>query len=190
MAPLPENATARLFLVYTSAAVQHTLIFRLGAGANVGDAETVAADMATIFKARMLSSDSILSARFSDIGSTFSLPITFSPVIGSVVAVGPSSYWAEDPDSAFISLIGRGLSTARRVRWEFFTPVATTAWPANNRYTPGASAPIDTLRTNFTSAVTGAASPGEQIVTIGGDIPAIYSYVNIAKNSYWQRKQR
>lgn len=186
--PLPENATARVWIDYTSVGLAHSIMFRLGAGASATTASTKAQTLAALLALRMLDVDSFQSARWSDIGSSFSLPITFTTVVGSG---GPlANAWAQDPESAQLSLVGRGGTTARKVRWEFFTGLKTPAWPGNNRYNPGDTAVIDTLRINFTSWVNTAASPGEQPVTIGGDIPTVYSYVNICSNAYTQRKQR
>lgn len=190
MAPLPENGTARVFIDYTSATVQHTIEFRLGEGASSVSALTVANRMVTVLKQRMTTADSFIAARFQDEGSNFSLPIAFTPTAGVVPFDGGSPWWLEDPESAFISFIGRGSATGRRVRWEYFTPIKTFPWPSDNRYNVGEQAVIDTLRTNFAAAVAESDSTGDQIVTIGGDIPVVYGYVNIAKNAYWQRKQR
>lgn len=190
MAPLPDNSTARLYLDYTSTGISHTMEVRLGAGADVVGAAVVASDLAGLFSIHMTDNDSFTGARFSAQGQNFSLPITFTPVQGQISFNNGAPWWTEDPQSAFISLVGRGNLTARKVRWIFFTPVKSVAWPADNRYAPGESAPIDSLRLNFTTIVQSGGSTGEQIVTIGGDIPTVYGYVNIAKHGYWQRKQR
>lgn len=187
---LPDNATARLWIDYTSLNIPHTMLIRLGAGATISDAATVAPLAANILKARMSTDDAFTAARFSLEDSDFSLPVTFTPVSGVINVVDPTTYWEEDPESAFIDFMGRGSSSSRRVRWEFFTIIRTPLWPTTNRYNPGASAPIDTLRINWTDFVNDGATTGQQVVTKGGDIPVVYGYVNIAKNSYWQRKQR
>lgn len=190
MAPLPDNATARVFLEYTSVGTQHTMEIRLGAGASSSTASVKAAAAANVLKQRMSNTDSFFAARFQDAGSTFSLPVAFTPINGVIDPAGGANYWQEDPESAMISFVGRGGSTGRRVRWEFFTPIATGTWPADNRFNPGDNAPVDTLRLNWTTFVNTSSTPGEQVVTIGGDIPAVYGYVNLSKNAYWQRKQR
>lgn len=186
--PLPANSTACVFIDYTSYGVAHTFGFRLGAGASSITAATKAASLAAVLANRMGSADSFTQARLRAAGGIVSLPIAFTPVTGAVS--GSGIYWDDDPESTFISFVGRGTTTGRKTRWEFYTAVRSASWPPTNRYIPGFSAPVDTLRANFTNWVDTAASPGEQVVTIGGDIPQVYAYVNIAKNSYWQRRQR
>lgn len=190
MAPLPESSTARVFLDYTSCNIEHTFEFRLGAGATLTTAADRAELVAALLATRMTDNDSIIRARFSQQGQNFSLPLTFTPVQGVLPFDGGGPWWVEDPQSAFISLIGRGQTTARRARWFFYTPVKTITWPADNRYQTGEAAVIDTFRENWEALIEDTPGPGSQIVTIGGDIPLVYGYVNIAKNGYWQRKQR
>lgn len=188
--PIDPANTARVYIDYTSAQITHTLMFRLGAGATTANAAIRAQACAEIFKMRMQQADSFVSARFSDKNSHFSLPIPFTPVTGVIDGASGNIYWVEDPESAFLSLIGRGTTTGRRTRWEFFTPCRTTGWPESNRYAAGASGPIDALRENWKAFVEESSAPGDQLVTVAGDIPVVYGYVNIAKNGYWQRKQR
>lgn len=187
---LPSNNTARCWIDYTSFGRTHHMMFRLGFGATPANASTKATALANILKNRMRIGDAFTSARFSAEGSDFSLPVTFAAVAGTVDESGGAAIWQEDADSAFITFVGRGSSSARRVDWFFYTGIKTPTWPYTNRYNPGEAAVIDTLRTNFATWVNTSASPGEQVVTVGQDIPSVYGYVNIAKNAYWQRKQR
>lgn len=190
MPALPGNSTARFFLEYTSIGIQHTLEVRLGAGASAITAATKATAAANVLKVRMSNIDSFYAARFQDAGAVFSLPVTFTPIVGTVDPAGGANYWQEDPESAMLSFVGRGTATGRRVRWEFFTPVATGLWPSDNRFNLGDNASVEALRVNWNTYVNTSASPGEQVVTIGGDIPSVYGYVNLSKNAYWQRNQR
>jgi hypothetical protein len=190
MAPVPPNGTDRVFMDYTSYDIPHTLILRLPPVSTPADGEAVAAAAATILKQRMSVNDSFTAARYQQSGTNFSLPIAFTAQQGVVDPSGGSALWQEDPESAFITFIGRGSATGKRVRWEFFTSVRTTTWPGDNRYNPGESGPIDALRTNWTNFVEVGATATQQIVTIAADIPVCYDYVNIGKNAYWQRKQR
>lgn len=188
--PLDPTNTARVYIDYTSAALQHTLIIRMGLGATAGEASVLAASAADVLRTRMSMTDSFLAARFSDKASHISLPIAFTPIAGALDLQGGAAAWAEDPESAFLCLVGRGQTSGRRVRWEFFTTIRTPLWPTTNRYNLGASPVIDTFRLNWANLVESGAISATQIVTIAGDRPIVYGYVNIAKNSYWQRKQR
>lgn len=186
MAPLPENSTDRVFLDYTSMDISHTLELRItpaGGATPIDYANTYSAWMVQ----RMLTTDSVQGARFQAAGSNFSLPLPFTPAIG-VIAADIGNRWIEDPESAFLSLIGRGRTTGRRVRWTLFTPARTTLWPEDNRYNPGDAAPIDTFRQNFASLADAAGIA--PLLTVGGDLVNVYGYVNAGKNSYWQREQR
>ena len=182
--PLPPNSTRRVFLEYTSVGIRHTMILRLPlTGA---DPAVYAAAYAAIFATRMCPTDSFSAARFSTAGSDFSLPLTFTPVNGTLPSGAPT--WPQDPESTQLSFCYRGLTTGRKGRIEFFTSITTASWPLKNRYNSGDSAPIDTLRINFeNAAIAGGTAP---LVTIGGDFVYSYNYVNIRANSYWQTAQR
>lgn len=181
--PLPPSSTRRLFLDYTSTGFAHTMMLRLATG---DDPAAYAATYANIFAQRMRDSEGFTGARLATVGSDVTLPVTFTPVPG--VLPGSTSVWPQDPESVQLSFTWRGNATGRKGRVEFFTPVPTPSWPANNRYDPGYAAVIDTLRTNFVAAAgSGGTSP---IIGIGGDEVTIHSYVNIRSNSYWQNRQR
>lgn len=188
MAPLPQNNTARVFLDYTSFQVQHTICLRPNATATVSDMEQLAADFADTMGTRMFDSDSVFAARYSNAGDDFSLPLDFTAVEGAIAL--SSNFWVEDGEAAFLSLPMRSIVSGRRASFQFYTPVRTTDWPADNRYNPGDAAPIDTLRLNFKSVIDGVSGWGGQLVAIDGTALIVYEYMNIAKNAYWQRKQR
>ena len=188
MAPLPQNNTARVFVDYTSLSVQHTLMVRPLPGATVPDMAALATNVANVLRARMATTDSFFAARYSLALSDFSLPLTFEAVPGVVSAF--ANIWTEDPESAFISLCGRSTTSGRRVRWDLYTPIRAADWPADNRFNPGENGPVDTLRLNWTAVVAGEAGPAPSVVAIDGSPVIVYEYVNIAKNAYWQRKQR
>lgn len=182
--PLPENNTACLFLHYTAVGIPHTIMLRLpGVGASTPSDYAVA--YANILRQRMRSTDGFQSAEYREAEAIVTLPIAFTPVAGALDGAG---VWAQDPESTQLSLVGRGTVSGRKVRWEFFTGIATDYWPPSNRYLPGQAAPVDTWRLNFSNAAQGAGTM--PLVTIGGDLVVIYGYVNIRQNGYWQTKQR
>lgn len=146
---------------------------------------------ATIFPF-MFSDDTVTAARYSPQGEDFTLPLAFTPIAGSL-GPGFAAEWAEDPESAMVSVVGRGTAIARRWRFCFFTPYAWSSsavnWPLKNRYLPGANAQVDAFYDGVTSLLD-ATFGSSRIVTIGGDTVRPNAYVNIRKNSYWQDKQR
>lgn len=184
MAPLPQNNTRRVFLDYTSNGVAHTMMLRLPP--LTGTADSYAAGYATALAAYMRDSDSFFAARYGDQGADFTLPLDFTPVEG---LLGPeTNVWNQDPESAQLSFVMRGLTTGRRARVEFFNCVAFTPWPADNRYNPTEQATITSMLTDFTDL---AEQGGElPLVTIANDFVSIYGYVNIRLNAYWQNQQR
>lgn len=184
MAPLPQNNTRRLFLDYTSNGIAHTMILRLPPSA--GTADTYAAAYAEWMSTYMRDSDSVFAARYSDALSNFSLPLTFTAVEG---VLGPeTNVWSQDPESAQLSIVGRGVTTGRRQRIEFFNAVAFTPWPSDNRYNPTEQATIEAMLADYIDL---AGQSGElPLVSIGNDPLSIYEYVNIRSNAYWQNQQR
>lgn len=184
MAPLPQNNTRRVFLDYTSNGVAHTMLLRLPAA--TGTADTYAAAYAEWMATYMRDSDSIFAARYSDAESDFSLPLTFTTVEG---VLGPeTNVWSQDPESAQLSFVGRGVTTGRRQRVEFFNAVAFTPWPADNRYNPTEQSTVEAMLADFVDL---AAQGGElPLVSIAGDFLSVYNYVNIRLNAYWQSQQR
>lgn len=181
--PLPPSSTRRLFLDYTSVGFSHTMMLRLPTGA---DAAAYAIVYATIFSQRMRDSEQFFAARSSAVGSDVTLPVLFVPIPG--VLPGSTTVWQQDPESVQLSFTWRGVDTGRKGRLEFYSPVPTTSWPADNRYNPGEAAPIDTLRINFVAAAGHLGT--SPILSIGGDEISVHEYVNIRANGYWQTRQR
>lgn len=188
MAPLPDNLTARLFLDYTSAGVTHTIMFRPATDLNVTEQGVMANGWASIMANRMLNTDSVFGVRYSAALTNFSTPILYSPIFGTVTAAGNT--WGEDPESACLSFVARSTTSGRRGRFTFFTPISSTLWPNDNRYNPGDSAPVDTLRINWQNGVKFGTPASVPSLCADGTFQEVYSYVNISKNAYWQRRQR
>lgn len=186
--PLPDNTTQRLWLQYTSAGVEHELMVRPAAAASPGQILTWAADIAQVLATRMFTVDSVTGARYSAAGTEFSTPIALTPVVGVINATG--NIWGQDPESTMLSIPFRSGASGRKGRVSFFTGVATTSWPDNNRYEPGESAPVDTFRINLVNVLTGISGAGVFATAIDGTSVIFKPYVNIRQNSYWQSKQR
>jgi hypothetical protein len=184
MAPLPPNNTDRIYLDYTSNNVGHTLILR--PYAFTGENSDYADAWATVFSQVKLATDSFYGARFQAAGTNFSLPIEFAEVPGTLG--GETTLWSQDPESAQMSFVFRGLDTGRRGRIELFTPVALTPWPTDNRYNPGDQSTVDALRADVQEL--GVSTGDFPLASIGGDPVNIYSYANIRLNGYWQTRQR
>lgn len=183
MAPLPENNTVRLMIDYTSAGIVHTLMLRFGDSIGSADAATTAAALCADLAPFVNAGDSFFRARYSDHDSDFSLPIFWTTIPGTSTGAG----FEEDPESAFVSVVGRS-NAGRRVRWELFTVAKiSTDWPLDNRYSAGESTNADDIIAAFVAATEDATAP---VRAIDKAPVNVYDYLNIAKNGYWQRKQR
>lgn len=186
--PLPASNTVRGYMDYTSRGVPHTMHFRLSPVSLPSHVASVAARLATAMVQCMATTDSIFAVRYSAQGSDITLPVTWTTVSGALA--GPA-VWAEDPESAFISVPGRGGTTGRKARVSFFEALSfSVAWPADNRYNPGDHPAFDTWFATFHAALSASPTLYETLVTIGNDVAVWYDYANIAKNAYWQREQR
>lgn len=185
---LPADNTRRLFLDYTSQSIEHTLLIRVPDLLSPTQEQAFAIDIANVLATRMDGDDAFTSLRYADKNSNVTFPYPWTPIQGALsTTVG---IWEQDPESVFLSFVGRGASSGRKIRFQFFTAVKSTAWPADNRYNPGESAPVDTLRENLLPLLSGNDVSPVAAVTIGGDYISFNNYVNIASNAYWQRRQR
>lgn len=192
MAPLPPSNTVRVYVDYTSAGIGHTAEFRMSGAPSESTMQAAALALINVMLPRMFDADSVTLIRYSPQGVDFTLPLPTTAQPGALVT-GFAAQWAEDKESAMVSVVGRGSQVARRWRMCLFTPYAWAAtsvnWPTTNRYGLGSNAAIDSYwadMDDWKNAVYG----GSSIVTIGGDRPTMKSYVNIRKNSYWQDEQR
>lgn len=186
--PLPANNTVRGFMDYTSRGVEHTLMFRLSPVSLPSHVASVAARLATSMVNCMATTDSIFGVRYAAHLSDVTLPVTWATVSGALTS--PAAF-QEDPESAFISVVGRGGTTGRKARISFFEALSfSQPWPADNRYNPGDVAAFDTWFATFLTALRASPTLYETLVTIGNDVAVWYDYANVAKNAYWQREQR
>lgn len=183
MAPLPENNTSRFILKYTSSLVPHTMTIRFPEGVTSTEAIAIVTAFCNSLKSFMNANDSFYGADWSDAGTNFSLPLAWTTIDGTSVGAG----FAEDPESAFVSVCGRS-SGGRRISIKWFTQQkVSNDYPPNNRYQPGVSTNADDIIAAFQGLYS---TVGEDACAIDGLPVQIYDYLNIAKNSYWQRKQR
>lgn len=188
MAPLPENNTARGWLDYTSSGRVHSLLVRYNSTAPTNQVLASLQGIAAVLRTRMLQTDSIFGARYSQQFSNFSTPLPWTTSQGTIS--GANTTWENDPESAMLSLPGRDGVVGRDVLYCLFTPVRTTTWPNDNRYQAGDEPVIDTFRINLTNALLEEEGIVAGAVTISGYPPIVKGYVNISHNAYWQRKQR
>lgn len=176
MAPLPENSTARLFVIQTGPHGEHVTLMRFGPA--VSSAEAVAAARAICVRAAALTHNSTAfsRARWSAKGEEVSFPVPWGASIPGLLgeAFGPEEY----PN--FFSLVGRSVD-GRRVRMTFFGQPSLVH--GDYRYQRGDGGSVAALLDHVQ-----AANP--PVLTISESIPIWNDYLNLGVNAYYQRKRR
>lgn len=182
MAPLPVNATGRLWVDYNANGRDHAALFRFEAPGIDGfpteefldGVEAVMNAMAPLMPADY----TVLGTRISAPGSTISLP-------GPAIEVGPGGGTANASElPAFMSFPGR-TAGGRRTRVSFLGVAASPvqeggAWVDYR---------VNASENSTVSAVIGLLNSAP-IVGIDNLEPTWYTYANAGYNAYWQRKAR
>lgn len=185
MAPLNPDSTDRLYVQYTSVNIQHELLFRFPPNSPPTDAATVARVACTEMANVMREDDNFVAARYGVAGNDFTFPVPWAVIPGTVA----NTLVAGDPESRFLSFVGRDALVGRRVRYDLYTGASIIPIPSINRIPEGSNALLDAIL----SALDSIANPTLDdlgIITIGGAPPIFNRYVNSAFAAYWQRKQR
>lgn len=182
MAPLPVNATGRLWVDYSANGRDHAALFRFAApGVDGFPTEEFLDGVEAVMNAMtafMPTNYVVSGTRVSAPGSTISLPgptLIVSPGVG-----GPNA--SEVP--AFMSFPGR-TPGGRRTRVSFLgvaaSPVQEAGAWADYRVNASENAAVE--------AIIGLLN-ATPIVGIDNLEPTWYTYANAGYNSYWQRKAR
>lgn len=177
MAPLPENNTDRFWVDYTDGVNSHSLQVRFD-----GDDTTVNAVMASIDDFLLALSPELYTltvqgARVSSAGSNITVPVVWTGGITYGSFAMPA-----DLAPRQICFLGRD-GLGRRVRWFVFGWNSTPPDPFRIGITPS---------TAFDNALL-AIQAGHTIetwLTISGQVPSMYTYVDINYNSYYEAKSR
>jgi hypothetical protein len=186
MAPVfAQNNTSRLWVTYTSSGIRHEILFRGPVAGALDGLTTTASAICAVMADLMLPSDNFESARFSELGSSFSAPVPWAIISGN----GSSSVSPGDSQSHYADFIGRDYTFGARVRWSLFSASASLVQPDSNRAAPGANALLDAVVAILTTAATNAIA-STRICAISKGQPQVYPYINLGWNSYWQRAQR
>lgn len=177
MAPLPYNSTGIYFVDYSVGDAAHTLQVRVGTDQDITDAAALVNSILTEFGPNLANDFTVEGARFQAAGSNFSLPALApnQPTVGAAGIGGVNI-------PRFISWVGRGQVSARRVRLYLYGVVFTT--PDDYRLTGTelqAAADVVQILTNQPTGVA---------ITIAGDDPIWAPYANVGYNSYWERERR
>jgi len=179
MAPTPSDLTDRILIKYTSDGLPHVMQLRFRDFSDPADVLAKVNSIAAAMKVVMWTGDAISGALRIPTGSNISVPYPITET-----GPGASTVTVHDDFSktAFISVTGKD-NTGVDVRTTFFSP--------------GAYGFVDTriaigvLATNWTDLWTAITDlTDEAVVTAAGIIPFWNAYVNIGRNSHFQRKSR
>lgn len=175
MAPLPVNNTGCLFVDYSVAGENHTLLGRYSDGNGPIDTAGALDEFLTALGTSMYEM-TILGARHRPAGSTITVPFTWT---------GESTYGSDGGDHAntawYMDFVGRSPG-GRRVRLAIFGSKNFEDSVDHDYRLPATGALADAL------AVLVSASGF--IVAIDGEDPNWYNYVNVGVNAYWRNRIR
>lgn len=183
--PFSPSNTSRLWVLYTSGGFQHELLFRGPVAGAQSPLTEAAHSVCEAMVPLMDPDDGFLSARFAELGSDISVPVAWTAIFGT----GSGGQVPGDSQANFLDFMGRDQTFGARVRWSLYTTSSTAIHPDSNRIPEGVAAPIDAVIDALRAAANAPATV-DRICAISKGQPVIYGYVNVAYNSYWQRKQR
>lgn len=178
MAPLPANSTAVLFIDYEDAFASHQFQVRCTAVAGLDIARQSVTNFLNALQPIRSAQWVLTGARFRETGSNITLPVE-QPAMAAGSAATPVAEQAP----RFVSWIGRGATSGRRVRVYLYG--LTIGLQPDYRFTPSENATLNAAR-----AALQAASANGAFITAGGDTPTWYTYANLGYNAYWQRERR
>ena len=177
MAPINPNFTARALMDYATTNALHTLMVRYDE--NISTATDALGNIAALLTAidGLLTTLTIGSCKFYDASSDISQPVAWpgDPTYGS----GSEAAASTPLEMRFMARGGDG----RRVHWSIYGTNITV--PGNYRIARGdnadVAAGIDSIEASFGNAV---------FLTITGNVPVMYQFVDVNFNSYWERQRR
>lgn len=181
----PPNLTSRLWVRYTSLNYQHEILFRHVGVTVAATAVALVIPILTAMADLMRTDDSFYAARFSAPNSDISLPVDITPIHGT----GSNGGVAGDPESRYITFVGRGTGSGARVRWTLFAGSDEVGVPPTMRYQPESSSLVDAVIEALQFAAT-FNPPNAFLATDQADAPQVYTYANMGYNYHWTRVQR
>lgn len=177
MAPLPFNNTGILFLDYSAASENHTVMCRFGESSSPGEAMTVLHNLLTALDAS-LTLVTIIGARVRDKGGSVSYDVTWT---------GDASYGgtlgSHEKAAFYGDFVGRSLGgvRCRMAIFGFGEAFDTTAH--DYRFTAVES---EIVADAIAALEANSACP----VAADGDVVNWKQYLNVGVNAYWRNRIR
>lgn len=175
MPPLSPTATERWKYTYQNAIAEHTLMFRLLAGSDVADADSVMQALIVYFGDLVVES-TITLLETASVGSSIFNPITGSDLVGTNFGTTPAN---RANNAVAGTLVGRS-ADGRRTRLSIFGWFGAVS---DYRLTVGEDPDLGIL-------VSFLNNPSTPIITIGGLGPVFKSYLDIKANDHWVTEAR
>lgn len=182
MAPLPTNNTAVLFVDYTTGGAAHTVQLRVPASQGVNVGLGVMAAFLMALQGVLPNAWAVTGTRYRAQNSNLTLPVAPGALDGFVGTGGAQVVRANE--ALEFVWVGRSPSTGRR--WELSLYGIRLSAPDDFRYSTSNMPP--SLATATDTLI--SASAAAEIVSIDGDEPIVYPYVNVNYNSYWESRLR
>jgi hypothetical protein len=175
LAPLDPTGTDRIFVDYTVAGHQHTILCRFKTPATAQDAADQVRDLLQAYDTELYAS-SLVTIRQADSGSGVTYPFT-----GTFISTWGSGTAAGNETAAYYDIVGRGHS-GRRARVAVFGAKVENA---NDIFRLPYS-----LGGEWAAAIDVMVSSSNVFIDISGDQPLWHQYINIGVNAYWRNKLR
>jgi len=175
MAPLSPDSTARVYLDYSVAGYDHTLICRHNSTGTIADAVDALQAFITAASPGVYAS-TLIGLRASNSGSNITFPLsnTFSTSWGSGAAAGNES-------AQYYDMVGRSVD-GRKVRAAIF---GATQVSASDKYRVPYSA-----GSFWSDMIDALGADVNCFVTISAQTPTWHQYANTGINAYWRNKIR
>ena len=191
MAPLPQNSTDRVFVDYvtgdSSTSREHTVAIRKQGTTSV---DTVQVRLLAVLQALGAGSFRtnwrVLRVRLQSAGQSFSIPQLPNAALFAFRGTSTATYAArlEAVESTFQ---GRTGVSGRRVDISLYR--AAIDANDNFRVVGGSSGPGLSVQ-NAVAALQSSSSNDGAFLTIDGQVPTWYNYMNENYNSYWESRSR
>lgn len=191
MAALPQNNTDRVFIDYitgnSSTSREHTLAIRKNGATTAEDTQVRFLALLNAFGAASFRVGwRVLRVRLQLLGTDFSIPQLVDTGLAAFVGTFNTGYTPR-VEAVEETFQGRSGTSGRRVDISLYR-AATDA--ADNFRTPGGATGLPAVVRAVVSSLQLSSSTVGCFLTIDGNVPTWYDYMNSNYNSYWEARSR